>query len=422
MTGPRPPYGQLGYAGARPPAKVVEPGAAIPSRPVPSPSAAPLGPTPLPDYRVLVADTRTGLVLDDLPIVDYAWSDSVDWGRPGSGTFTVPLTGEAARTERDLITRSRSVAGAKWKVSLCLVRGADALWAGPLIDHKAGATEVSFGCGSLSQILAARMALDPAYLADPLALAADLTYQITAPGVAAQLFSLATIGPARELPIEVVTDGLVVPTTALRTYPSSDLAGVSERLKALTEEDDGPDIRIRPRLTLDQKQLSWQIEIGNGHLGLRDTPWVWDYPSSCTEITEDGDGSAMLSLGYYLGDGLDRDRIIGISKTTALTDQGWPALERTNRDAGANPNAQVIDGLAASYVDTNVTEAVTWAITVDPEAWPQVGLWSYGDNGRFDVRGHPWIPDGDYRRRLLGVNHSPGKAVLETADPLPEVA
>jgi hypothetical protein len=38
----------------------------------------------------------------------------------------------------------------------------------------------------------------------------------------------------------------------------------------------------------------------------------------------------------------------------------------------------------------------------DKAVSPALGSWALGDQPVFGVSGHPWITDGQYRRRILG--------------------
>ncbi|QYN19016.1 hypothetical protein [Amycolatopsis sp. DSM 110486] len=44
--------------------------------------------------------------------------------------------------------------------------------------------------------------------------------------------------------------------------------------------------------------------------------------------------------------------------------------------------------------------------------------WALGDAPVFGVSGHPWIPDGQYRRRILGSATTPKAPSLWSSDDL----
>lgn len=371
----------------------------------------------LPGYSVLIADTRTGTIYDDLPMSDFSWTDSIDWGRPGNMTITCPLLGEVGVSERDARTKAESVASAPWKTTLILVRGSTPLWAGPVATHVGDEQTVQFGCVSIQQILDARLVIAAGYLDDPNNAAADVTFTVDAGGVAAGLLQLAVTGIGRELPLFIPSPATVLSPT--RTYPSVDLASTADRLKALTEEDGGPDIRFLPTLNTQQTQLTWVTDIGTPHVGDPLAPWVWDYKVETISLSVDSDATAMATREYVVGDGQDRDRIIGIAADTTGVAAGFPVLERVSRDNAANKSAVVVQALADAALLANLAAATAWTVGVDPEMFPEIGTWRIGDNGLLSLQGHPWVPDGEYLRRITGVTHTPGNAALETMAPLP---
>lgn len=115
-----------------------------------------------PRWRVLVADTRTGQLLGELPYQDLTWSDTLDFTRASTLSVTVPL-----ETAED-VARARSVARGAWRYTLIATYGGTAIAAGPLVTHKVdeGVTSVELGCGGPATLLAARLVTRVNVLAD----------------------------------------------------------------------------------------------------------------------------------------------------------------------------------------------------------------------------------------------------------------
>jgi hypothetical protein len=376
------------------------------------------------NYWILVVETRTGVVVDELPWTTYRWNDSLDLSRTGTMSVTVPLLHDSPIREAAVRAKARGVASGKWKFSLALIRDGRALFAGPVVTHNATSAEVTLGCSSIAQVLAARRLIATGHELAPSSAAADVVLSVRQSSLPATLITLATAGYGRELPL-VVPD-VVAGETTLRTYKGADVASVLERLTQASEEAGGADVAFVPELSLAQTSLQWRVDVGAPHLGAVDSDWVWTYPTTCVAIGETGDASEQTHRGYVPGDagGVDDVRPIGVAENLTLVADGWPLLERASSDTASVQEPELLAAQAKSYVAAHHTEAVTRAYTVDPDAWPHVGLWRFGDRARFHVRHHPWVmdsPEGDYVERLLGVSHGPGEATLETTSKLEPV-
>lgn len=365
-------------------------------------------------YRCLVAHTRTGAIIDELPLHDFRWQESLDWARPGDMTISVKLIGERQGGDATLRARVKAVASGHWHTSLILMRGTTALFAGPVVSHSTSQRVVTFPCVSPAKLLDARVLIATGYESTPNLADADVSIDRDARGTVAQLLSLATTGPARELPLTV--PAVPVVEDVARLFSSIDLAPVGDRIGDIVAEDNGPDLLIRPAVDTGATQLTWTALLGDPDLGVAvGSPWVWDYGTNAVEIEEDSDSSARRSTHYELGDGTERDRLISVAQTRRYTDDGFPALERVSRDTTSISDKMLLDAQAAAAAAAHAGPALAWNVDVDPEVWPHIGDWSFGDAAMVDVRGHWWIEDGAYLVRLLGVTHSPGKAQLGVA-------
>lgn len=368
-------------------------------------------------YSCLIARTTTGEIIDELPMADFTWDDSLDLSRTGTMTIVCPLLGDTVNDESSNRIRARSVAGGHWYLSLVLMRDSIPLWAGPVVTHDVAPdrASVSFGCTSIAKLLDARIVMTAGFEATPAATGADVTLGLDQYSIACILLTLATTGTGRTLPITVPSPSIV--TAVLRTYKAVDLASTLERLTQLSEETGGPDIRFRPQVDALQSHLSWAVDVGNPRLGQVDSLWAWDYPTSITSISEQGDSSEMTFRAYVPGNsgGTDTAPPIGVAQDLTYPTAGWPMLERTTRMTGSVEELPILTSQATSYVAANLLPSTTWGIDVDPEAFPEIGTWLLGDNATFTVTNDVWIPNGVYRQRLIGVTHTPSSATLETS-------
>jgi hypothetical protein len=95
-----------------------------------------------------------------------------------------------------------------------------------------------------------------------------------------------------------------------------------------------------------------------------------------------------------------------------------PQLEVASRENASIKDPVLLQRHADAYAQVNSSEVITWDIEVDPDAYPSYGEWHFGDRARFSVKGHPWVDDGEYTHRLLGLTRGSGTAKLETTTAL----
>jgi hypothetical protein len=369
-------------------------------------------PKATPVYTVLVVVTTTGAVVDELAVSQWSYTESIDWVRPGSMTVSVPLLGKdrAGRLNKDSL---RSIRGAMVTVSLVLTRDGRALWAGPVYSMSWNDEAVEIGCASVTKLMDARVVVDEAYLEDPTNPAGNVSLDLAPRDRVLRLLDLGTTGTNRELPLELPALSGEAGSTV--EYLSGDLGTVSERIKEAVEADGGPDVILRPELNLTQDTLVWKAQVEES-LGSPTPVAAWDYPISVAALTGDLDASEMVTTGYVLGDTQTNEATLrGVGVASATLDALRPALERADRTSVSNKLQQELDALATSYVAAHSTAAETWSIVVHPDAEPIIGeQWNLGDVVVISVSDHPWLDDGEYLRRVVGVTHSPDSMTLET--------
>lgn len=366
-----------------------------------------------PDYEVLVALTRTGELVDSLPVTAWTWSDGVAWADPGQMTVTVPLTGPDA-AGRATVETLRSVRRAPWSLTLVLMRDQRAVWAGPAVTLGWSGTEVAVGCSSISRLLDRRMVIADGWYTQPWRVEGNVTLELTTRDLVIELIRRGTTGPGRDIPLDLpVGSGARGERVE---YLAADLKTVSEALKQATERDDGPDVVIRPIVSLRDSLLRWTIDVGNPRIGTTESAATFDLSGAIRTLTGDVDGSEAVSTGYVLGDTAGTDnRLIGV----AAVDRGHPyvALERADRTSVSEKRQVQLDALARSYVDAYQDGAETWALTVHADHPPIFELeWRLGDVISVHVERHPWLEDGTCDRRVVSVDATPDELTLHTVE------
>jgi hypothetical protein len=368
------------------------------------------------DYAVLVFITTTGQVVDELHWSNWSYSDSVDWARPGSMTVTVPLLG---RDRLGRLTKEslRNIRASMHTVSLVLTRQGRALWAGPVYTMAWGDDSVSLGCASVTKVMDSRVVIAGGHLLSPNTDAANFTLELSPRDRVIKLLELGTTGSRRQLPLNLPTyrgDG----GTSIE-YVGVDLGTVSERVKEAVEADGGPDVVIRPELSYDQAYVSWDVQVEQ-HFGNTKNMATWSYPYSVRELSGDADASQIVSTGYVLGDtSTSVGNIRGVGVSSVDLGELSPAMERADRTSASNKSQDELDALAVSFQAAHSVVAETWSVSVHPGVDPIYGVhWNLGDRVTVSVSDHPWLDDGEYVRRVVGITHTPDSMTLETVEVL----
>jgi hypothetical protein len=355
-------------------------------------------PTPLDE--VLVAVTRTGEVVGQLPWETWSYSEALAWSDPGKATVTVPLRDRRgspiATGTRELLWSIRRF---PWTYSVVIVRDQRALWAGPgLTVGRSGGT-VTVGCVSITKLFDRRWVIQDPYYGDPTNALGNIHLELSTRDLVIELITRGSTGFRRDLPLDLpdqLGDGGIAVD-----YVAADLGTVTERVKEAVDRDDGPDVLITPQLDLDQRYLRWTVDVGNPRLGSTTSAATFD--GAITDITDDVDGTEMVSTAAVVGDASGDDaRLIGIS----VVDRGdpHPALEGADQTSVSERRPEALAALARSYGEAYAQAPETLTFTVDADSRPRWQEdYSYGDVATYTVNGDDWLPDGDYVRRIISV-------------------
>jgi hypothetical protein len=253
----------------------------------------------MPDYKVLVFVTRTGTIVDELPVTDWSPDDSIGWADSGGMTIAIPLTGRAGVNAGQIET-VRSIDRAGWTYTCCLVRDQRAIWAGPAISVDFDPDKVSIDCVDISQIFERRMVIADGYFGNPMTSDANVALTLVTRDLVIELVTRGMTGFRRDLPIDVpAQSGAEGPGVE---YLAADLKTVHEAVKDVVDREDGPDVYLRPYLSLAQDQLRWSMEVGTPLLGSSTSVAVFDFPGSITNLSGTTDASECVSTAYVVGD------------------------------------------------------------------------------------------------------------------------
>lgn len=379
-------------------------------------------------YECLIAWTRTGEVVDRLAMKEWSWDDSVYWTDPGKCSITVPLNKIGPNPNRTTLDALRRE-GARQTLALVRVsdtEGPRVMHAGPCFNPPAwSTTEATVSAGSMVKLFDERIVADAAYLLDPGNSAADIHLQLLPRDRLIRLLQLAMTGPpslARDLPITLPPlSGLSSSTDAV-DYVATELGSCSERVRAITDQDNGPDVHITASVTSDLKQLSWSVEVGDPYLGAvwPDTFPTWTYGVGIRTLTGDTDDSEGATTVFVPGSGSGDDRLIGVSSKDLSGDPYAIGRERVDRAISNQVRLSDLNARATARRASRSAPLQAWKVSVHDEHVPRLLTgWRLGDTVRLAVKDHAVIPNGDYLQRVVGASARRGQLDLTLVDQPP---
>jgi hypothetical protein len=365
-----------------------------------------------PQYQALIAQTRTGAIVDAIDQPEWSFDEPLAWNDLGKATLSMPLPG---RDRAGRITRStlRALGNGGSSLSIVLMRDDDCLWAGPVYTLGWNAGSISVGCASLGKLLDRRVVVANGYWGNPAVPAADVTLNMSARDKVITLLSMAITGSRRNLPITLPSlDGLGGAPT---DYLGGDLRTTYEAVGDIVEAQGGPDVMLVPSVSNDKSTLSWAAVVGTPRIGTTNPDSTWDYPMVIVE--GDMDDSETVSTAYVpgesIGSGDTASRAIGV----ATFDRGdpWPALERADRTSVSETRQPQLNALAASYGEQYRYPIEELALSAPADVVPLYrDAWNLGDVGSFVVTGHPWLDDTTLTRRVVAVAANRSEVTLST--------
>ena len=361
------------------------------------------------EWRVLVAETLTGKIVADVipaafPSYERVLNDKGSWG-------VSLLVGEAANSSVDLHTYTQS-----GKYSWIIAYGEHITQAGPVWTYQFDddSSRLSVAGAGIGSEFGKRVLRNPngrTAIVDP---SEDLAYRgLSLRGIQRQLVADNMVQAGYELPIDLPEPEEGV---AERTYFGYDLAWVADRMDDLSKVIGGPEFDFVPYFVPRENRIRWRLDIGSPLLGNQHTSAVWDYGGALGSINVDVDGgSAPAARVWVKGSGSEREMLTGFAEDTSWHERGFPPIDYVDSSHTSVTEQPTLEGYAdaalADYADP--LETWTCSVRVDGarlqetgvEISPALGNWALGDAPVFYLSGHPWLPDGGFRRRIIGYSN-----------------
>lgn len=373
-------------------------------------------------YAYLVADLRTGSVMDELPLHGVSFSTVLN----DAGEFR----GQLAIGDRRIGVREPQRVTEPGRTALYVARDGVLVWGGVIWTSKYSSPErmLEIGAAGFLSYFDRRRVLPATY--DP---ARDdvATLVTTYEGVDQAEIARSLIRTAQGHPggdIGVQTDPLTPPDTATASKPGSvvtaqavpsvtsqprsltyrgyELKSVGEALRELAALDDGPDFLIDVAFGPGGRPVR-RLQVGEPRLGQNGAPHFWEYGANLVSYTWPQDGASMASRVFALGAGSETGQLIEVSTDASRIDAGWPLTETEVSHIHVEDRG-LLGSIASAQLSAVARPVVLPELVVRADREPVLGSYQAGDHAQVVVK-DGFFPGGkEFRVRILGIEVSPG--------------
>lgn len=353
-----------------------------------------------PGFSVHICETRTGtVVFNEVPYLGVP-----DFSRVINGESNIKVqipVGDMGVPDR---TRLRSLV-AEWRYSIAVCIGTSVMAIGPIMTWQFDHTSqtLALGAGSVWALLMRRLLIkSPVTLSSPLDVSAtnDANYLGQTLATIARNIVSDSLGRGStfQLPIDLPS---AVAGSNDRNYVVYDLASVGQRLKDLTQVENGPDIDWDPYFS-SSGVIRINMRIGTPTLQQFGLNLIWDDLSGITNLNVDRNGADMITSNFTRGNATERASQVAWTRDGSLTAIGWPELEQVDTTHQSVTDFTTLQSYANESVRFFKVPTETWHAEVITDVTPIAGTFKPGDRATFNVQGHPWIVPGQYPQRILG--------------------
>lgn len=361
----------------------------------------------MPEYTALVYQTSTGRVLYDVDLVaDPTWSAALN-GSNESWQLTTPIEDRA-----DAI-RVREWAE-RWFCSVAILWDNQVCQAGPITqnpdfvmtnDMPAVAVTGKGFWENLNQRVLHNRTWNPS--SGITSATADLTINDSLPNIAREIVYQATNMTVRSgsaLPVDL--PAAIASNSNTRTYHGWETASAGQRLQELTQVENGPDVYFRPYLTTvgGVRYIRHQMLIGNPFLLQGDAPPFFDLGSSMVDLGISGDSSPLITTTFVKGTGNEAGQLYGYATSADLIGKGWPLLDFVDSSHASASDTATLNSWARANIAQFGRKMEQWKPLILLDSDPRFGTYIPGHYGDYNINDHPWVPDGTYTSRILGVS------------------
>jgi len=343
-------------------------------------------------YTYLVADLRTGAILDELPLTGVTFEKRLNDTGTLRGQLRVDDPGMRAREPRLLTQPGRA--------AVYVDRDGDLLWGGIVWTSRYTASTATLEVGAadfLSYFEHRRV------LAHPVTESGVVQYSnVDQLDIAMTLVELAQSHPGGDLGVEVrgATASGVARTVS---WAAGDLKPVADALRDLANADAGFDFTVDVEYGPGGQPVRY-LRLGYPRLGQPGAAHVWEYGANLVDLVWPVDAASMATRVLAQGSG----GLLRFAEDTAAYAAGWPLLEEAASQLDTADAALVL-AQARGELAARRRPVVLPELTVRADLDPVVGTYTVGDDVRLVVEDPFFAGDQvDVTVRLLGYTVTPG--------------
>lgn len=359
----------------------------------------------------ILGDMLTGRRIQTVPVVSGSWSDTLN----GQGEVTVTVSMRDPDVKKLGITQSALPA----KAFLAAVEGDTILQAGPILSHewevassklilRAGGLWSYFDRRVLLPVLAGRLPSDPTTDTNFRAVSIDpndpwpTDTRSSLQGIAVSIVAQALSWPSGNVPVILPA---VIPGDSVRRYRGAEMAPVGQRLRELTQVEDGPDIQFLPRWTVDRLGIEWVMRVGTPTQPLifSDVNPVFNVgvaKSSVSKFRVQVNGSNIGSYGFAGGGRVSDATLTTVSYDPNLIAAGFPQFDLIDTAHSTVELAATLQKYSDELVMRGRKPIQTWSFTHQLSVHPFLAGFNVGDFAKVRIVDDPYIADGEYRLRI----------------------
>lgn len=239
------------------------------------------------------------------------------------------------------------------------------------------------------------------------------------------LFAAGTSGTGAGLPIDF-TDASGETGSETRTYNGYDFTSWWSRAMDEADSSLGPEFYFQPYITVSGgiRVIYFALKIGSPLLGDQALAAAWELNAAYGAIDLDYNLSIMPPhYTWEKGSGSGGAMITGFAdNTTVLNGLGIPYADYAENGHSDVSDPVILNAFASQTAGQLQATQEQWTASVRIDGKnesgvvisPTFGTWNPGDKPLFRITGHPVLADGSYRRRIYGYSDGdPGTVALK---------
>ena len=343
-------------------------------------------------YTYLIADLRTGTILDELPLSGVSFEKKLN--------DTGVLRGQVRVDDPEMRLREPRVLTEPGRTAIYVDRDGDLLWGGVVwtTRYSSGKGVLELGASDFSSYFDHRLVLKPT-LTDTVAY--TNTDQID---IAKELVGLAQSHVDGDIGV-VFTGAASSGVRRTVTYVPAEAKSVAEVLRDLAGADDGFDFTFDVRYD-GSGAIERFLRFGHPRLGQPGEPHVWEHGANLVDFGWPSDAASMATRVLGTSSGLTGAPVIRTDPTAHTA--GWPLLEAAAAQVDT-ADAALLAAHVAGELAVRRRPVVLPELTVRADLDPVVGSYSVGDDARVLIDDPFFAGDLlDVTVRILGLSVTPG--------------